>query len=52
MGADEFLFLCAVVPVFVFGPGRFSLDWILTSKLASPRTAKHVAVSLKTADAK
>jgi putative oxidoreductase len=27
--ADEFLFLFAVVPVFVFGPGKFSIDWLI-----------------------
>jgi len=35
LAADEFLFLFAVVLVFVFGPGRFSLDWLFTRKLAS-----------------
>jgi putative oxidoreductase len=29
IGADEFLFLFAVVLVFVFGPGKFSIDWII-----------------------
>jgi putative oxidoreductase len=52
LAADEFLFLFAAVLVFVFGPGRFSLDWILTRKLASRRTGRHVAVGFKTADAK
>jgi len=52
LAADEFLFLFAVVLVFVFGPGRFSLDWLFTRKLASQRTGRHVAVGLKTAGAK
>jgi putative oxidoreductase len=33
--ADEFLFLFAVVIVFVFGPGKFSIDWLIKRK-ASP----------------
>ncbi len=51
LAADEFLFLFAVVLVFVFGPGRFSLDWPFTRKLALQRTGRHIAVGLKTADA-
>jgi putative oxidoreductase len=27
--ADEFLFLFVVVLVFVFGPGKFSIDWLI-----------------------
>ena len=34
--ADEFLFLFAVVLVFVFGPGKFSIDWVIERKVASP----------------
>jgi len=34
--ADEFLFLFAVVLVFVFGPGKFSIDWLIKRKVASP----------------
>jgi putative oxidoreductase len=30
--ADEFLFLFAVVLIFVFGPGKFSIDWLLKRK--------------------
>jgi putative oxidoreductase len=29
LGADEFLFLFAVVLVLLFGPGKFSIDWII-----------------------
>ena len=37
--ADEFLFFYAVVIVFLFGPGKFSVDWLLQRKFAesSPR---------------
>jgi putative oxidoreductase len=31
--ADEFLFLFAVVLIFAFGPGKFSIDWILRRKI-------------------
>ena len=34
--ADEFLFLFAVVLVFVFGPGKFSIDWLIKRKVALP----------------
>ena len=34
--ADEFLFLFAVVLVFVFGPGKFSIDWLIKRKVAPP----------------
>jgi putative oxidoreductase len=30
--ADEFLFLLAIVTVFVFGPGKFSVDWLIGRK--------------------
>ena len=30
--ADEFLFLFVVVLVFVFGPGKFSIDWLIERK--------------------
>lgn len=29
LGADEFLFLFTVVLVLLFGPGRFSVDWLI-----------------------
>lgn len=32
VSADEFLFLFAVVIVFVFGPGKFSVDWFIARK--------------------
>ncbi len=28
-GATPFLFLCAALIVFIFGPGAFSLDWLI-----------------------
>jgi putative oxidoreductase len=31
--ADPFLFLLACVIVLVFGPGIFSLDWLIARKL-------------------
>jgi putative oxidoreductase len=34
--ADEFLFLFAVVLIFVFGPGKFSIDWLIKRKVALP----------------
>ena len=33
LAADEFLFLFAAVIVFVFGPGKFSLDWLIAREL-------------------
>ena len=32
--ADEFQFLFAVLLVFVFGPGKFSIDWLIKRKVA------------------
>ena len=32
--ADEFLFLFAVVLVLAFGPGKFSIDWLIKRKVA------------------
>ena len=40
--ADEFLFLFAVVLVFVFGPGKFSIDWLIKRKVASPSSGSVV----------
>ena len=34
LAADEFLFLFAVVLVLVFGPGKFSIDWIVRRRIA------------------
>jgi putative oxidoreductase len=34
--ADEFLFLFMVVVVFAFGPGRFSIDWLIKRRAAPP----------------
>jgi putative oxidoreductase len=32
--ADEFLFLFVVVLVFAFGPGKFSIDWLIQRRAA------------------
>ena len=40
--ADEFLFLFAVVLVFVFGPGKFSIDWLIKRKVVSPLSLIHI----------
>ena len=37
--ADEFLFLFAVVLVFAFGPGKFSIDWLIKRKVSPPSFA-------------
>jgi len=34
--ADEFLFLFVVVLVLAFGPGRFSVDWLIKRKVTPP----------------
>ena len=34
--ADEFLFLFAVVLVFIFGSGKISIDWLIKHKIAPP----------------
>jgi putative oxidoreductase len=34
--ADEFLFLFVVVLVLAFGPGKFSVDWVIKHKVAPP----------------
>lgn len=34
--ADEFLFLFVVVLVFAFGPGRFSIDWLIKRRVSPP----------------
>jgi len=36
--ADEFLFLFATAIVFVFGPGKFSLDWLLGRRFAQDKS--------------
>jgi putative oxidoreductase len=38
--ADEFLFLFAVVLVFAFGPGKFSIDWLIKRKVAPSSSGK------------
>jgi putative oxidoreductase len=35
LGADPFLFMLASIIVVAFGPGRFSLDWLIGKKLSS-----------------
>jgi len=34
--ADEFLFLFVVVLVLAFGPGKFSIDWLIKRRVAPP----------------
>jgi putative oxidoreductase len=34
--ADEFLFLFVVVLVFAFGPGKFSIDWLIKRRITPP----------------
>lgn len=34
--ADPFLFLFVVVLVFAFGPGKFSVDWLIKRRVAPP----------------
>jgi putative oxidoreductase len=34
--ADEFLFFYAVILVLLFGPGKFSIDWLIKRKFAAP----------------
>jgi putative oxidoreductase len=36
LGADEFLFLLVVVLVFAFGPGKFSIDWLIKRRVTPP----------------
>jgi putative oxidoreductase len=36
LAADEFLFLYAVILVPLFGPGKFSIDWLIKRKVAAP----------------
>jgi putative oxidoreductase len=36
--ADEFLFLFVVVLVFAFGPGKFSVDWLIKRRIAPDRS--------------
>jgi len=33
LGADPFLFLLTAIIVLAFGPGVFSLDWLIARKL-------------------
>lgn len=35
LAASEFLFLFAVVLVLAFGPGKFSIDWLIKQKASS-----------------
>ena len=36
LAADEFLFFDAVLLVLLFGPGKFSVDWLIKRKAAPP----------------
>jgi putative oxidoreductase len=48
LAADEFLFLFAVVLVFAFGPGKFSIDWIVRRKIGpGPAVSSSVEQSQK-----
>jgi putative oxidoreductase len=40
LGADEFLFLFAVIVVLAFGAGKLSLDWLIKRKFASARAGE------------
>jgi len=42
LSAAEFQFLFAVVIIFVFGPGKFSIDWLIKRKVASPSSGSVV----------
>lgn len=33
LAADEFLFLFAVILIFIFGPGKVSIDWMMVHKM-------------------
>ena len=35
LAAAPFLFLFAVVLVFLFGPGKFSIDWLIQGKVSA-----------------
>jgi putative oxidoreductase len=39
LGATPFQFLLAIVIVFAFGPGTFSLDYLIAKKFAPPASA-------------
>ena len=43
LATDEFLFLFAVVLVFAFGPGKFSIDWIVRRKMGLAPTERSPA---------
>src|SRR5271170_6716768 len=34
--ADEFLFMLTALIVLMFGPGKFSLDWLIWKKIGAP----------------
>jgi putative oxidoreductase len=40
--ADEFLFMLTAIIVLIFGPGKFSLDWLIGKKFfkCSSKTEK------------
>jgi putative oxidoreductase len=41
LAADEFLFFYAVLLVLLFGPGKFSIDWLI-KRVTAPRVSKRV----------
>lgn len=42
VSADEFLFMLTAIIVLVFGPGVFSLDWVIAKKFAGKDKTPHV----------
>jgi putative oxidoreductase len=46
-GATPFLFLFACVLIFIFGPGAFSLDWLLGKKFGGITSAAPVSEPLR-----
>ncbi|HEY2081575.1 MAG TPA: DoxX family protein [Verrucomicrobiae bacterium] len=39
-GATPFLFMLACVIILAFGPGKFSVDWLLEKKFAGKKTSQ------------
>ena len=40
LAADEFLFFYAGILVLLFGPGKFSIDWLIKRLTSKPSTAR------------
>jgi hypothetical protein len=45
--ADEFLFMLTAVIVLIFGPGKFSLDWLIWKKIGAPKKWRHLRNNAK-----